>query len=285
MATQQPLSYYNESANEYPVEGVDLEKKASKHEGGQGEISETVVGEDSTDPHMHRSLKGRHVSMIAIAGTIGTGLFLGSGKAIANGGPVGALIGYTFVGMIVGSMMYSLGEMMVYDPSAGGFIEFASRYIDPAAGFAMGWQFWFQTAITAPVEVVAASIVIQYWDQNDSHLAIYVAVFLVGMIAINVAGVKYFGEFEFWFAFIKIATVLGLILFCLVIDLGGGPDRDRRGFRYWKQEPFNAEYADITPASKARFLGFWAVLTQASFSYGGMEGLASIVLEASNPRK
>lgn len=83
-------------------------------------------------------------------------------------------------------------------------------------------------------------------------MPIYVAVFLIGMIAINVAGVKYFGEFEFWFAFIKIATVLGLILFCLVIDLGGGPDRDRRGFRYWRQEPFNAEYAGVTPASKAR---------------------------------
>jgi amino acid transporter len=223
--------------------------------------------------------------MIAIAGTIGTGLFLGSGKAISNGGPVGALIGYTFVGLLVGCMMYSLGEMMVYDPSAGGFIEFGARYVDPAFGFAMGWQFWFQTAMTAAVEVVAASIVIQYWDHNDDHLAIYVTILLVGMIAINVAGAKYFGEFEFWFACIKIMTVVGLIIFCLVIDLGGGPDKDRRGFRYWKQEPFNADYLGIQPPAKARFLGFWAVLTQASFSYGGMEGLASICLEASNPRK
>lgn len=78
--------------------------------------------------------------MIAIAGTLGTGLFLGSGKAIANGGPVGALLGYGIVGILVGCMMYCLGEMMVYDPSAAGFIEFARRYIDPAAGFAMGWQ-------------------------------------------------------------------------------------------------------------------------------------------------
>lgn len=71
----------------------------------------------------------------------------------------------------------------------------------------------------------------------------------------------------------------------MVIDLGGGPDKDRRGFRYWRDEPFNADYLGIQPAAKARFLGFWAVLTQASFSYGGMEGLASICLEASNPRK
>lgn len=80
--------------------------------------------------------------------------------------------------------------MMCYDPSAGGFIEFASRYVDPAMGFSMGWQFWFQTAITAPTEVVAASIVIQYWDKDDKHLAIYVTVMLIGMIAINFAGVK-----------------------------------------------------------------------------------------------
>lgn len=87
---------------------------------------------------------------------------------------------------------------------------------------------------------------------------------------------------SFRFAFIKIATILGLILFCIVIDLGGGPNKERIGFRYWKQAPFNSEYLDLQPASKARFFGFWAVLTQASFSYGGMEGLASICLEAEN---
>ncbi|KAH8801297.1 amino acid permease/ SLC12A domain-containing protein [Flagelloscypha sp. PMI_526] len=244
------------------------------------------VADGSTDdPHMHRALKGRHVSMIAIAGTIGTGLFLGSGKAIANGGPVGAVLGYLIVGMLVGLMMYALGEMMVFDPSASGFIEFSSRYVDDALGFAMGWQFWFQTAMTTPVEITAASIVIQYWDSNTKHLGIYVAVILIGTVAINVAGVKYFGEFEFWFAFLKIITIVGLMLVMLVVDLGGAPDRDRRGFRYWRDSPFNSDYLGITPAPKARFLGFWAVFTQAAFSYGGMEGLASICLEAENPRK
>ncbi|KAH8822780.1 amino acid permease/ SLC12A domain-containing protein [Flagelloscypha sp. PMI_526] len=176
------------------------------------------------DPHMHRALKGRHVSMIAIAGTIGTGLFLGSGKALANGGPVGAVLGYLIVGMLVGLMMYALGEMMVFDPSASGFIEFSARYVDDALGFAMGWQFWFQTAMTAPVE---------YWDKNTKHLGIYVAVILIGTVAINVAGVKYFGEFEFWFAFLKITTIVGLMLVMLVVDLGGAPDRDRRSLPWF----------------------------------------------------
>ncbi|KAF7329541.1 AA-permease domain-containing protein [Mycena kentingensis (nom. inval.)] len=234
--------------------------------------------------HMHRSLKGRQVSMIAIAGTLGTGLFLGSGKALANGGPVGAFLGYIIVGLLVGLMMYSLGEMMVWDPSAGGFIEFSTRYVDPALGFAMGWQFWFQAVMTIPVEIVAAAIVITFWDQNETHKAIYITVMLIGIFICNLAGVKYFGEFEFVFAFIKVITVVGLILLMFVVDLGGAPDHDRRGFRYWRDEPFNATFFDIVPASKARFLGFWAVLTQAAFSYGGMEGLAMICLEAANPR-
>ncbi|KAF7292783.1 AA-permease domain-containing protein [Mycena indigotica] len=260
----------------------DIEKKASHS--NDHVVTEDVVHGGEGGAHMHRSLKGRQVSMIAIAGTIGTGLFLGSGRALANGGPVGALLGYGFVGMLVGLMMYSLGEMMVWDPSAGGFIEFATRYVDPAMGFAMGWQFWFQAVMTAPVEIVAASIVISFWDHNDDHKAIYIAVMTLGIVLVNLAGVKYFGEFEFVFAFIKIITVIGLIIACLVIDLGGAPDKDRRGFRYWRDEPFNNHFFQVVPASKARFLGFWAVLTQAAFSYGGMEGLAMICLEAANPR-
>lgn len=244
----------------------------------------SVVHTGEENGHMHRTLKGRQVSMIAIAGTLGTGLFLGSGKALANGGPVGAVIGYTIVGGLVGAMMYSLGEMMCYDPSAGGFIEFSARYVDPALGFAMGWQYWFQTVMTTPVEIVASGVVISFWDKNTDHLGIYVAVMLVGIVLINIAGVKYFGEFEFWFAALKIVTLVGLIILGLVVDLGGAPDHDRRGFRYWKEEPFNNNYKDFT-GSKSRFLGFWAVLTQAAFSYGGMETLASIALEAENPRK
>ncbi|KAJ7701827.1 amino acid permease/ SLC12A domain-containing protein [Mycena rosella] len=258
----------------------DIEKKATH----SGEVATEEVIHNEEEGHMHRSLKARQISMIAIAGTIGTGLFLGSGKALANGGPVGALLGYLIVGILVGLMMYSLGEMMVWDPSAGGFIEFSARYVDPAMGFAMGWQYWFQVVISAPVEIVAASIVISFWDTNDDHKAIYITVMLLGIILVNMAGVKYFGEFEFVFAFIKVLTVIGLVIMCLVVDLGGAPDHDRRGFRYWREEPFNNSFFDIVPASKSRFLGFWAVLTQAAFSYGGMEGLAMICLEASNPR-
>ncbi|KAJ6460688.1 amino acid permease/ SLC12A domain-containing protein [Mycena vitilis] len=261
------------------------EKAPSKFdEDLEGNGVRVLESEHAHSGHMHRSLKGRQVSMIAIAGTIGTGLFLGSGKALANGGPVGALLGYTIVGSLVGLMMYSLGEMMVWDPSAGGFIEFANRYVDPALGFAMGWQFWFQAVISTPAEIVAASIVILFWDDDSKHLAIYITVLLLGIIIVNFCGIKYFGEFEFVFASIKIITIVGLLILSLVIDLGGGPDHDRRGFRYWREAPFNDDFLGLVPASKARFLGFWAVFTQAAFSYAGMEMLAMICLEAANPR-
>ncbi|KAJ7619829.1 amino acid permease/ SLC12A domain-containing protein [Mycena polygramma] len=258
----------------------DIEKKATS----SGDVATESVVRDENAGHMHRSLKGRQVSMIGIAGTIGTGLFLGSGKALATGGSVGVFIGYLGVGVLV-DFRYTLGEMMVWDPSAGGFIEFSTRYVDPAMGFAMGWQFWFQTVMGAPVEITAASIVISFWDHNDSHRAIYIIVMLIGIVLVNLAGVKYFGEFEFVFATIKIATVVGLIIMCLIVDLGGAPDHDRRGFRYWREAPFNSDFNNIVPSSKARFLGFWAVLTQAAFSYSGIEGLAMICLEASNPRR
>jgi yeast amino acid transporter len=267
------------------ISNSPVEKDLSKSdEDLEGKGVRSLQSGNADSGHMHRSLKGRQVSMIAIAGTIGTGLFLGSGKALANGGPVGALLGYMIVGGLVGLMIYSLGEMMVWDPSAGGFIEFATRYVDPALGFAMGWQFWFQTVISTPAEIVATSIVIFFWDDDSKHLAIYITVLLLGIIIVNFCGIKYFGEFEFVFAFIKVITVVGLLILSLVIDLGGAPDHDRRGFRYWREAPFNNDFAALTPPSKARFLGFWAVLTQAAFSYAGMETLAMICLEAANPR-
>ncbi|KAF7319448.1 AA-permease domain-containing protein [Mycena chlorophos] len=259
----------------------DIEKKANS---SAEVVTEEVIHGDEDAGHMHRSLKGRQVSMIAIAGTIGTGLFLSSGKALTNGGPVGALLGYLIVGGLVGLMMYSLGEMMVWDPSAGGFIEFSTRYVDGAQGFAMGYNYWLGAVISTPTEITAAAIVIEFWDLNEKHKAIYITVMLIGIILVNLAGVKYFGEFEFVFASIKIVTVIGLVVAMLVIDLGGGPTHERVGFRYWREEPFNSDFFDVVPAAKARFLGFWAVLTQAAFSYGGMEGLAMICLEAANPR-
>ncbi|KAM0525353.1 hypothetical protein ACHAPE_000053 [Trichoderma viride] len=246
----------------------------------QNEGETTHKGEFGTK----RDLKPRQVSMIAVAGTIGTGLFLGSGAALVNGGPVGFFLGYTIVGCLVGMMMFCLGEMTVYSPNIGGFIEMGTKYISPEAGFAMGINYILQTGFAVPTEITAAAVMISYWDPVANHVAAYIASFLVLSIGINLLGVKYFGEIEFVFACIKVLMLVALILFGLIADLGG-VNGVYTGGRYWRDEPFNDTFANLSPASFAGFLGFWKVLTQAAFAFGGIEGISVLAGEAHNPRK
>ncbi|KAM0446866.1 hypothetical protein ACHAO4_009190 [Trichoderma viride] len=246
----------------------------------QNEGEATHKGEFGTK----RDLKPRQVSMIAVAGTIGTGLFLGSGAALVNGGPVGFFLGYSIVGCLVGMMMFCLGEMTVYSPNIGGFIEMGTKYISPEAGFAMGINYILQTGFAVPTEITAAAVMISYWDPVTNHVAAYIASFLILSIGINLLGVKYFGEVEFVFACVKVLMLVALILFGLIADLGG-VNGVYTGGRYWRDEPFNDTFANLSPASFAGFLGFWKVLTQAAFAFGGIEGISVLAGEAHNPRK
>lgn len=242
--------------------------------------------------------------MIALAGTIGTGLFLGSGSALANGGPVGFFLGYTIVGCLVGMMMYCLGEMYVFQlrlrpnlniltaffhrtvfaPNIGGFIEMGNKYLSPEMGFAMGINYILLTGFTVPTEITAIGLMIGFWDESSSHLGIYIAVFLVVCVATNFLGVKWYGEVEFFFACLKIALLVALIIFGIVANTGG-INGVYTGGKYWREEPWNDDFGGITPVNTARFLGFWKVLTQAAFAYGGVESIGVIAGEAHNPRK
>lgn len=241
------------------------------------------------DPHdldqVQRRLKQRHVQMIAIAGTIGTGLFLGSGKALARAGPAGALIAYIHVGSIAYSSLCAVGEMTCFAPISGSFPHFAARWVDPAFGFAVGWNYFYTQCITVPVEVTAAQIILTFWDNSHTRGIVYTAIIMVLMCSINLFGVRYFGESEFFFAIIKLSLITGLILVGLVIDLGGGPDGDRRGFRYWKNPGAFNTYLVDEPVSLGRFLGILGVLIQAAFSFQGMELVAIAASETENPRR
>ncbi|KAK7040056.1 amino acid permease/ SLC12A domain-containing protein [Favolaschia claudopus] len=238
---------------------------------------------------LQRNMKQRHVQMIALAGTLGTGLFLGSGKAIAHAGPAGALLAYIHVGTICYCMLMSLGEMMCYMPISGGYIHFAERFIEPAMGFAIGWMQWYSGIISLPTEIISATIIIGFWDTGpdgsgmpNSHLAGYLTLLLFLCAAVNFLGVRWFGESEFIFACIKIALVLGCIIGGLVIDLGGGPNHDRIGFRYWQNPGAFAPY--LVAGNTGKFLGWFQTLLQAAFSYVGMESLAMTAAEVQNPR-
>ena len=124
--------------------------------------------EHSDDNRLQRRLHSRHLTMIAIGGAIGTGLFLASGKTISQAGPGGAIVAYGLIGLMVFLLMQSLGEMSTYLPVAGSFGEYGTRFISPSFGFAAGWNFWFNWAITVAAELAAAALVMKFWFPSCS---------------------------------------------------------------------------------------------------------------------
>ena len=173
--------------------------------------------------------------------------------------------------------------MIAYLPIPGGHIKLAERFVDPALAFAMGWNYWFNWMIILPAELSAASVLINLWNSTISDGAWITIIFFV-VVLINFFGAGFYGECEFWFASIKVLTITGLIVLGIVITSGGGPDHKSIGFQYWRHPGPFTQYNDIT-GSKGRFLGFWAVLTQAAFSYIGTEIVAIAAGEARNPRR
>ncbi|KAF2807222.1 uncharacterized protein BDZ99DRAFT_393001 [Mytilinidion resinicola] len=252
-------------AGEYPQEGVMVEP-------GSGQTKLT------------RGLKSRHITMIAIGGAIGTGLIIGTGAALAKAGPASILISYAFVGVLVYMVMCGLGEMAAWLPLGSGFSGYATRFCDPALGFALGYTYWFKYIIVTPNQLTAAALVIQYWCPPEKvNPGVFIAVFFVVILTINYFGVKFFGEFEFWLSSIKVLVIIGLILLSLILALGGGPTHDRTGFRYWKNPGAFKPY--IETGSGGKFLGFWSSMITAVFAYLGTELVGVTVGEAQNPRK
>lgn len=137
-------------------------------------------------------------------------MFVGSGKALSNGGPASLLIAFSLVGIMLYCTVHALGEMAVAFPVAGSFSAYSTRFLDPAWGFAMGWNYAMQWLVVLPLEVVAASITIDYWNSAISNAA-WVAIFLFVIVLINLFGVKGYGEAEFVFAIIKVVAVIGFM--------------------------------------------------------------------------
>ncbi|KAK7426419.1 amino acid transporter [Neonectria magnoliae] len=243
--------------------------------------------ETSDETALHRALKARHITMIAIGGALGTGLLLGTGKALAGAGPGAVAISYTLVGFLVYVVMTALGEMAAWLPMSAGFTGYASRFCDPSLGFALGWTYFFKYIIVTPNQITAGAMVLEYWiPRSQLNPGVFVAVFLTAVVLINWLGVRFFGEFEFWLSSFKVLVLVALMLVTVVIAAGGGPDGDPRGFRYWRDPgAFAVEDAwDVSPAM-ARFLGVWSTMIVATFAYLGTELVGVTVGEAQNPRK
>lgn len=228
----------------------------------------------SNEMQMQRSLKPRHMVMISIGGAIGTGLFVATGSSLSTAGPGGALVAYGIIGIMVYFLMTSLGEMATHLPVAGSFEVYATRYVDSALGFALGWNYWYNWAITVACELVAGVIVIKFWFPNASEFLIC-AFFLALLFGLNYYSARSYGESEFWFAGIKVVTIIIFLVVGVLMILGimGGHSP---GFSNWtvKDAPFvGGAMATIN------------IFMIAGFSFGGVEIVAVASGESEDPEK
>ena len=164
-----------------------------------------------SNTQLKRGLASRHMQMIAIGGAIGTGLFLASGRTVSNAGPGGALLAYAAIGVMVLLLMQSLGEMSAHQPVAGSFQTFATKFISPSFGFAMGWNYWFNWAVTVAADLVASGLVMAYWFPSVPSW-IWAVVFLVIVVGLNALSARVYGEAEFWLAAIKVVIVVVFVV-------------------------------------------------------------------------
>mgnify|MGYP004705302043 FL=1 len=223
---------------------------------------------------LKRGLKNRHLQMIAIGGSIGTGLFVGAGSALATGGPAALVIAWILTGAMMYCTVQALGELCVAFPVAGSFVQFNTRFITPAWGFCMAWNYALQWLVVLPLELVAAAITIDYWN-DEINSAAWVVIFYVLVLFINIFGVKGYGEAEFLFSFLKVLAILGYIILGIVINCGGGPKGGYIGGQYWHNPG----------AFAAGFKGVCAVFVTSAFSFAGTELVGLAAAETENPRK
>jgi len=229
---------------------------------------------------LHRGIGTRQLSMIAIGGAIGTGLFFASGGAIAQAGPGGAMLAYATMGLAVYCMMQSLGEMATQLPIPGSFEAYAERFVDPSLAFAVGWNYWFSWAITLAAELVAGALIVKFWFPH-SDSALWAMGFFVILLGLNLLSVKAYAEAEYWFAGIKVVTV---IIFLAVggLMIAGMLGHNHVGFHNWT-------LTDAKTGAHAPFVGgLTSVLTVflvAGFSFQGTEGVGLAAAETTDPSK
>ena len=233
-------------------------------------IPEAQTGEGQG---LARGLRARHVQLIAIGGTIGVGLFLGSAQAIHRAGP-GLLIGYAIAGVAIFFIMRALGELMLHRPVTGSFVAYAHDYVSPFAGFITGWSYWFMWVVDAMAVVTAIGIYMTYWFPALPQW-VPALIALVILYSSNLLAVRVFGELEFWFAMIKLVTIVGLIAIGLVIIFFGVGDLGQQASfsNLWSHGGF-------TPFG---IVGVLLTLQMVTFAYSGVELIGVTAGEAENP--
>jgi amino acid transporter, AAT family len=240
------------------------------------EISQLLSEEQlHEEKDLVRGLKNRHIQMIAIGGAIGVGLFLGSGRAIQAAGP-GLVLAYAVGGVAIFFIMRGLGELLLYRPVAGSFATYAEEFVGPWAGFFTGWSYWFMWVVTGMAEITAVAVYINYWFPDVPHW-IPALITLAVLYGANLIAVSVFGEFEFWFAIIKVVTIIALIILGLAIILFGfGALGETASFsNLWA-------HGGVLPHG---MLGVILSLQIVAFAFLGVELVGVTAGEAENPQK
>ncbi|ROR55296.1 amino acid/polyamine/organocation transporter (APC superfamily) [Luteococcus japonicus] len=227
------------------------------------------------DRGLQRSLKNRHIQLIALGGAIGTGLFYGSSASITMAGPA-ILLAYLLGGAVIFLIMRALGEMSVHTPVSGAFSHYAYENWGAFPGFFSGWNYWFNYIAVSMAELVVVGSYVQFWFPGVPEW-VSSAVFLVLVTAINLVSVRAFGEFEFWFAIIKVTAIVAMILFGLgIICFGWGNGGDATGIsNLWAHGGF----------FPTGISGLTMAMVVVLFSFGGVELIGITAGEADDPRR
>ena len=229
-----------------------------------------------SQPHaatLHRGLKNRHIQLIALGGSIGTGLFLGIAQTINMAGP-SAILGYAIAGLIAFLIMRQLGEMVVEEPVSGTFSHLANRYWGPFAGFMSGWNYWVLYVLVGMAELTAVGLYVQYWWPGIPTW-VSAAVCFTLITLINLSHVKLYGEVEFWFSLIKVVAIVSMIGFGSWM-LATGTVGEQAGIsNLWAHGGFFPH--GIT--------GMAMAMAVIMFSFGGLELVGITAAEADDPKR
>ena len=230
---------------------------------------------EKTKEGLQRGLKERHIQLMSIGTAIGVGLFLGSSPAIQLSGP-SSILEYIVCGVIVFIVMRALGELSVHNPVSGSFARHARDYISPWAGFMASWNYLYMIWAVCTAEIIAAPIFMQFWLPDTPRLLWSFLAFLL-IVGLNFMAVHNFGEFEFWFAMIKIVAIVGMIFFGgLMIFVGIGQFSEPVGIsNLWNNGGFFPKGA----------FGFLMALPFCIYAYGGSEMIGNTAGEVQNPEK
>ncbi|WWC64096.1 uncharacterized protein I303_106703 [Kwoniella dejecticola CBS 10117] len=220
----------------------------------------------------------RHLQLIAISGAIGSSVFLSIGKPL-TGGPLALLLGVSLWSTVIWGISNCLVEMCTLFPVEGGFIYYATRFLDPSMGFSLGWNYFICQVSLICGEFTSMNVLIAYWAP-DLTPAVVIAVGLALLVAVQVFNVRIYGETEFWISILKIFMIFGAFLFTFIVMVGGNPKHDKYGFRFWKDP---GPFAGVTGVDAAQ--NVWRAIQWAAYGIVGPDYISLVAGEVQHPRR